>query len=102
MRCPRVLDADAAAALARIIRPHRLGFARLDARLWGELDAPLRATVLGRLVATVGGRAYPVAAAALGRVVGATLAVPATLVVVFGVFPGLIVGFLEQAAVLRW
>ena len=31
-----------------------------------------------------------------------TLAVPATLVVVFGVFPGLIVGFLDQAAVLRW
>jgi NADH-quinone oxidoreductase subunit N len=31
-----------------------------------------------------------------------TLAVPATLVVVFGVFPGLIVGFLEEAAVLRW
>ena len=30
------------------------------------------------------------------------LAVPAVLVVVFGVFPGLIVGFLERAAVLRW
>jgi NADH-quinone oxidoreductase subunit N len=30
------------------------------------------------------------------------LAVPAVLVVVFGVFPGLIAGFLERAAVLRW
>ena len=30
------------------------------------------------------------------------IAVPATLVVLFGIFPGLIVGFLEQAAVLRW
>ena len=32
----------------------------------------------------------------------AVLAVPAAVVLVFGVFPGLIVGVLEQAAVLRW
>jgi NADH-quinone oxidoreductase subunit N len=30
------------------------------------------------------------------------LAVPAIAVLVFGVFPGLIVGVLEEAAVLRW
>jgi len=30
------------------------------------------------------------------------LAVPAALVLLFGVFPGLIVGVLERAAVLRW
>jgi hypothetical protein len=30
------------------------------------------------------------------------IAVPAALVLVLGVFPGLVVGFLEQAAVLRW
>ena len=30
------------------------------------------------------------------------LAVPAVLVVVLGVFPGLIVGLLDEAAVLRW
>ena len=30
------------------------------------------------------------------------VAVPATLVLVFGLFPGLILGFLDQAAVLRW
>jgi NADH-quinone oxidoreductase subunit N len=30
------------------------------------------------------------------------VAVPAALVLVIGVFPGLVVGFLEQAAVLRW
>ena len=32
----------------------------------------------------------------------AVAAVPAALVLVLGVFPGLIVGFLDQAAVLRW
>ncbi|MEX2420251.1 MAG: NADH-quinone oxidoreductase subunit N [Actinomycetota bacterium] len=31
-----------------------------------------------------------------------TLAVPAALVIVLGVFPGLIAGFLDEAAVLRW
>ncbi len=31
-----------------------------------------------------------------------TLAIPAALVLVLGVFPGLIAGFLDQAAVLRW
>jgi NADH-quinone oxidoreductase subunit N len=30
------------------------------------------------------------------------IGVPAVLVLVFGVFPGLVVGVLEQAAVLRW
>jgi formate hydrogenlyase subunit 3/multisubunit Na+/H+ antiporter MnhD subunit len=30
------------------------------------------------------------------------IAVPAVLVVVLGVFPGLIVGLLDEAAVLRW
>jgi hypothetical protein len=30
------------------------------------------------------------------------VAVPATLVLLFGLFPGLILGFLDQAAVLRW
>jgi NADH-quinone oxidoreductase subunit N len=32
----------------------------------------------------------------------ATLAIPATLVVVLGVFPGVILGFLQQAAIIRW
>jgi hypothetical protein len=30
------------------------------------------------------------------------IAVPAVLVLVLGVFPGLIVGLLDEAAVLRW
>jgi NADH:ubiquinone oxidoreductase subunit 2 (subunit N) len=32
----------------------------------------------------------------------AVLAVPAVAILVLGVFPGLIVGVLEEAAVLRW
>jgi NADH-quinone oxidoreductase subunit N len=31
-----------------------------------------------------------------------TVAIPALAVLVLGVFPGLVIGFLDQAAVLRW
>jgi hypothetical protein len=31
-----------------------------------------------------------------------TLAVPAVLTLVLGVFPGLILGLLEEASILRW
>ena len=58
-----------AAWLARLARPHRLGFVRIDAAGFGASwsRCPGR-PLLGRLLATIGGRAYPVAAAKLGRV----------------------------------
>jgi NADH-quinone oxidoreductase subunit N len=36
------------------------------------------------------------------RLAGAMLAIPAGLTLLLGVFPGLILGFLERAAVIRW
>jgi NADH:ubiquinone oxidoreductase subunit 2 (subunit N) len=32
----------------------------------------------------------------------AAIAIPAGLTLLFGVFPGLILGFLERAAIIRW
>jgi NADH-quinone oxidoreductase subunit N len=37
-----------------------------------------------------------------GGLTGAVLAVPALATVLLGVFPGLIVGIIEEASVLRW
>lgn len=72
-------DERLAVSLARLARPHRLGLVRLDAGLWRALEPPLRAALLGRLLATVGGRTYPVAAATLSRAAGASFTLPATL-----------------------
>ena len=60
-------DERLAAWLARLARPHRLGFVRIDAAPWGELERVSRTDILGRLLATIGGRAYPVAADKLSR-----------------------------------
>jgi tRNA(Ile)-lysidine synthase len=72
-------DAVAATALARLARPDRLGLVRVDAATWTMLDPADRAALLGRLLAAVGGRAYPVAGAALGRLAAGDVAAPATL-----------------------
>jgi len=56
-------DARAAALMARVVRPHRLGFARVDRGAWQELSAAECVTVLARLLACIGGQAYPVAGA---------------------------------------
>ncbi len=72
-------DERVATTLVRLARPHPLGFVRLDVGLWGALEPTLRTTVLGRLLATVGGRPYPVGTAKVGRVAAATLTKPVTL-----------------------
>ena len=58
-----VADARTAALMARVARPHRLGFARVDRGVWRELPAAERTALLARLLACIGGQAYPVAGA---------------------------------------
>lgn len=62
-RARRAEDDRIAALMARTVRPHRLGFARVDLALWRELPATDRAAILARLLACIGGRTYPVASA---------------------------------------
>ena len=72
-------DERLAAWLAQLARPHRLGFVRIDAAPWGELEQVSRAAILGRLLATIGGRAYPVAADKLSRIADDRFDTPVTL-----------------------
>ena len=72
-------DEAAAAALAALVRPDRLGFVRIAATDWSRLAAPVRAGLLARLLAAIGGRAYPVARAALARLSAAEIGSGATL-----------------------
>ena len=72
-------DERLAAWLARLARPHRLGFVRIDAAPWGELERVSRTAILGRLLATIGGRAYPVAADKLSRIADDSFDTPVTL-----------------------
>ena len=60
-------DARLAAMLVRVARPDPLGCVRLDTAAWADLAPGDRAALLGLVLATVGGRAYPVASTALAR-----------------------------------
>jgi tRNA(Ile)-lysidine synthase len=73
------MDARLAARLARIARPEPLGFVAIAAEDWRALEPEVRAPLLGRLLATVGGRAYPVATAGLRRLAAGDLPAAATL-----------------------
>jgi tRNA(Ile)-lysidine synthase len=65
------LDRWLADWLARHARPHALGFVRLDRGAWLDLDGEHRAMLLARVLATVGGHAYPPRGGLLRRVAAA-------------------------------
>lgn len=60
-------DLELANWLARHLRPHPLGFVRLDRAAWTALDPHPRLAVLGRAVAAAGGSSYPLRSCLLER-----------------------------------
>lgn len=72
-------DAALAALLARSARPDPLGFVRLGRADWQGLEPVRRADLLGRILASVAGRHYPVSPAALRRLAEAGWGTRATL-----------------------
>jgi tRNA(Ile)-lysidine synthase len=67
----------AAAFLAAHARPHPLGFVRLEHVAWAALPADTREDLLRRLLAAVGGRAYPPSVAAVRRLAARLTEAPA-------------------------